>query len=206
MNLRVDLILEHEQRSASPVSLTFIVRLMAITLLSILVLVSLFFFKRMQDAASEFRGLNDNISSIKFKYDAHLSLKSKLTLQRGILAECQSWENGHVEWFGVLAAFERLVPMTVQLRDVKIERLNSTVNKKPVRLVTIHIKGKAVGDNAAQDIDKLRQDILKAPEFVKVIKEVVIPPGSFKMDPDPKASRTDRLFELVCRYLPMNYE
>lgn len=206
MNLRVDLILETEQRSASPVSLTFVIRLLAITLLSVLVLVSIFYFKRMQETASETRGLNNNISAIRFKYDAHLALKSKLTVQGGVLAECKSWEKGHIEWFAALAAIARLVPPTIQLRDVKIERINSTVNKKPVRLVTLYIKGRAVGENAAPDVDKLRQDILKTPEFVTAVKEVVIPAGSFKMDSDPRASKADRVFELVCRYAPMNYE
>ena len=53
----------------------------------------------------------------------------------------------------------------------------------------------------------LRQEIFRAPEFTgKVKAEVVIPQGSFKADNMPNASKTDRLFELICRYSPVNYE
>jgi len=193
MNLRVDLILETEQRSASPVSLNFIIRVVAITLLSVLVLVRL-------------RQYENNLEMIKGKHDAYLSLKANMVIKRAVLAECQGWENSRIEWCKVMDAFQRLVPATIQLRDVKVERLNSTVNKKPVRLFTINIKGKATTDNAANDVEKLRQDLLKAPEFAGRLKEVVIPQGSFKVDPAPAAAKTDRVFELVCRYNPVAYE
>jgi hypothetical protein len=70
----------------------------------------------------------------------------------------------------------------------------------------MQITGRATSTRADAEVDKFRQDLAKHPAIKPYLLEIVIPPGSFRQDPDPKAAKTDRLFELVCKYKPLKFE
>jgi hypothetical protein len=46
-------------------------------------------------------------------------------------------------------------------------------------------------------------DAFKQPSFAGVIESAILPPGAFRQDP---VAKTDRIFEIICKYVPRALE
>jgi Tfp pilus assembly protein PilN len=206
MNLRVDLILDTERRSALPVTFAFAVRLGALIAISLVVLLCLAFVKKYNDVNRDLRWAQDNLRASQSRYENILALKTSLAWQKSILAEFESWEQSRIPWHRLLRALQNYVPPTIQLTELRVDRVIKTIDKKPARVFKLQLKGKATTARADLDVDKLRNDILHSPAFANLLQDVEIPPGSFKQDPNPQAAKSDRLFELVCNFIPQVLE
>jgi flagellar basal body-associated protein FliL len=206
MNLRVDLIQVAERRSASLVSLSLFLRILTFTVISALVFVILVFGKHMRDVNEHLHWVNTSIKKIKPQYDEQIALTTNLNRQKDVLTEFQGWKSARLPVYEQLKAIQVLVPPTIQLTELRIDRVVQTVDKKTARVFKIQIKGRATSARADAEVDKFRQDLLKDPTLQPYLQEIAIPPGSFRQDPDPKAAKTDRLFELVCKYKPLKFE
>lgn len=206
MNLRVDLIQDNERRSASPVSLAFAIRILSFGIISALTLTVLIFGKRMSDVNEQLRWVNEDIKKIQTQYDEQIALTANLNRQKTALTELQGWESAHLPFYEQLKAIQRMIPPTIQLTEFHIDRVMQTVDKKAARVFQIKIKGRATSARADAEVDKLRLDISKDPAIQPYLQEIVIPPGSFRQDPDLKAAKTDRLFEIICKYKPLKFE
>jgi hypothetical protein len=206
MNLRVDLIQVAERRSASLVSLSLFLRILTFTVISALVFAILVFGKHMRDINEHLHSVNTSIKKIKPQYDEQIALTTNLNRQKDVLTEFQGWKSARLPVYEQLKAIQDLVPPTIQLTELRIDRVMQTVDKKTARVFKIQIKGRATSARADAEVDKFRQDLLKDPTLQTYLQEIAIPPGSFRQDPDPKAAKTDRLFELVCKYKPLKFE
>jgi len=206
MNLRVDLIQDSERRSASPVSIAFLIRILLFAAISALALAILIFGKQMRDVSEQLYWVKEDIKKLQPPYDAQIALTTELNRQKTLLAEFQNWKAVRLPFADQLTALQEMVPPTIQLTELRIDRVVQTVDKKPARVFKLHIKGRAVSARADAEVDRLRQSIAKAPAIQPFLQEIVIPPGSFRQDPDPKAAKTDRLFEIVLKYKPLKFE
>lgn len=206
MNLRVDLIEISERRSASPVSLAMFLRILTITLLAIIALVALLYGNRMREVREQLRVVKADIKQIKPQYDEQIALTTNLSRQKEVLGELKGWESARFPLYAQLKAIQGIVPPTIQLTELRVDRVLQTVDKKTARVFKMQIKGRATTSRADAEVDKFRQDLAKDPAIQPLLQEIVIPPGSFRQDPNPKAEKTDRLFEIVCKYKPMKFE
>lgn len=206
MNLRVDLIQVSERRSASRVSLALFLRILTFTVIAVILFIILVFGKHMRDVNETLRAVNAGIKKLKPQYDAQIALTTNLHRQKDILAEFQDWKTTRLPISSQLEAVQDIVPPTIQLTDLRIDRVLQTVDKKTARVFKMQIKGRATSARADAEVDKFRQDLAKHPAIQPYLQEIVIPPGSFRQDPDAKAAKTDRLFEIVCKYKPLKFE
>ena len=206
MNLRVDLIHETEQRSALPISIAFMVRTLIFTVVAALALTVIIFGKQMRDVTEQLHWVNEDLNKIQPQHDQQVALSTNLNRQKIILTELEGWKSARIPFSGQLLAIQELAPPSIQLTELRIERVVLTVDKKAVRVFKLLIKGRASSARADAEVDKFRQNLTKHPAFQPYLQEIIIPPGSFRQDPDPKATKTDRIFEIVCKYKPLKFE
>lgn len=196
----------HERRSASPISPAFIVRFGSAAVALALIVFSLVFVQKMRSTANTLKDVSTTLSQLKPQHEAQLAMSTNLNHQKAVLLELQGWSKSRLEWYPQFRAIQQLTPPTIQLTDMRTDSLIQTIDKKPTRIFKMSIKGRAVSARADTDVDTLRLAIQKAPEFSGILQEVQIPPGSYRQDPDPRAAKTDRIFEMVLKYKPRIFE
>jgi Tfp pilus assembly protein PilN len=202
--MRVNLMLDTEMRSASPVSLTMIIRTAAGTLIVLFLLLVLSLF-------TSFRALQNNVTytgqawkQTEPKYLAAVQLRSSLTQKIATLREIQGWRNTRITWGGQFETLETVIPPMVQLTEVIITQdLLLMSNNIPARVFELRLAGRtgAVGSEAS--VSEIREALVSQPPFDEMIETASIPPGSFRQDP---VNRSDRAFEIVCKYRPKLFE
>ncbi len=202
--MRVNLMLDTEMRSASPVSLTMVVRTLAGTLivLFLLLVISLF---------TSYRALQNNVTyaglawkQTEPKYLAAVQLRSNLTHKVATLREIQGWHNTRVTWGGQLEVLESVIPPMVQLTEVLVTQdLLLMSNDIPARVFGLRIAGRTGAAGSEAGVSELRDALVSQPPFDKMIETASIPSGSFRQDP---VNKSDRAFEIVCKYRPKLFE
>jgi hypothetical protein len=202
--MRVNLMLDTEMRSASPVSLTMVVRTLAgaLIVLFLLLVISLF---------TSFRALQNNVTyaglawkQTEPKYLEAVRLRSNLTHKVATLREIQGWRNTRIAWGGQLETLKSTIPPMVQMTElIVIQDLLLMSNNIPSRVFELRLAGRtgAVGSEAS--VSEFREALVSQPPFDKMIEAVTIPSGSFRQDP---VNKSDRAFEIVCKYRPKLFE
>lgn len=200
MNLRVDLILPAEQRSGSRITLAGLGRVASVTVpLILLVLAS--------SAAMRSRALHRDLDRVSAewqqtepRFKAALHLKEEILRRRAVLNEIEAWRKARVTWHQQLSAMQEIVPAEIQLTELKIDDMIQTVSNKPVRVFKLQLRGRTGGPESEQHVSRLRSALADDPRFNGAIAAADIPPGSFVQDPSPTAAKSDRLFQIVCKY------
>jgi hypothetical protein len=202
--MRVNLMLESELRSASPVSFTMFVRMVAGTgvVLFILLLASLF---------TSYRALQNNVryageswAQTEPKYIAALQLRSNLTLRAVTLKEIQGWRKTRIAWGGQLESLQTVIPPLVQLTELRVTQdLLVTTNNIAARVFELRLVGRTGALRSEANVSELREALASQPPFDTILESANIPAGSFRQDP---VNKTDRVFEIVCKYLPKPFE
>lgn len=201
MNLRVDLILESEQRSGSIVNLKSTMRIASIVGPIILLFISGSVFTNARRLNTELNMLEGQMEIAGPKQEAAAELKEDLATNLGILNELEGWQKSHMDWNEQLLGLQREVPATIQLDILRISQALQLIdNRIPARVFTLMLKGKAIGEDAEHDVDHLQRRMVKAPIFSSVMEEVEIPPGGFRAVIEKDGSKRDRIFQLNCTY------
>lgn len=201
MNLRVDLILESEQRSGSVVNLKSTMRIASIVGPIILLFIAGSVFTNARRLNTELNMLEGQMEIAGPKQEAAAELKEDLATNLGILNELEGWQKSHIDWNEQLLGLQREVPATIQLNVLRISQALQLIdNRIPARVFTLVLKGKAVGKDAEHDVDYLQRRLLKAPAFSSVMEKVEIPPGGFRAVIEKDGSKSDRIFQLDCMY------
>ncbi len=202
--MRVNLMLDVEQRSASPVSLVMVIR----TLVGTLILVALLLVTAL---FTSYRALQKNVSyadaawkQTQPKYLAALQLRSNLTYKITTLNEIQGWRKTRVAWGKELENIEAVVPSMVQLTELRVaQELLLTSNNIPARVFELRLVGRTGAIRSEENVSELQSVLAGQPPFDTLIETASIPPGSFRQDPVNKA---DRVFEIVCKCRPKLFQ
>lgn len=198
MNLRVDLILESEQRSASVVSLKFVIRLVAIVVPTILALLIVWAVSSFISIKKQVRNAEEAWKDTEPRQTAVQELRAKANVNLAMLQELEGWKKTHVDWNLHLQAVQRLFPKDLQLSSLTLTHvIQSTPKDGLSRQFVIVLKGTAFGSGADQNVQRLRRSIQKSAPFTNILEEAEV--KQFEADPQ---NRNNRLFQVECRYQP----
>lgn len=202
--MRINLILESERRSASPISLSMVIRAAVggVTVLVLMLAGSLL---------TSYRSLNVNVRSASEdwkrtepKYNAALQRRSDLDKKMATLKELQSWRDTRVAWGKQLMQLQQAISPLIQLTELRVTQdLLVMSNNVPARVFELRLAGRTGTQQSEATVSELREALAGWPPFDTFIETVNIPPGAFRQDPGSKADRT---FELVCRYYPRPFK
>jgi len=219
MNLRVNLIFEHERRDCRVVTFRFIAglggSLAALALATILggALVS----ARRQAASVETEQWAWD--RVQETYAQSKALSARRRQAETFFADLQVWSEARREWHETLSALAAAVPGTLQLTEIRLTRttvippapvpkVRRPGEKKPPppppppppHLATdLQLTGRTSSPTANADVACLRDAFASHP-LSNGVSSAVIPPGAFRQDPSPRAAPADRIFEIVCTY------
>jgi len=201
MNLRVDLILESEQRSASLVSPRMALRIAAVTGPAIvLALIGLAAFS-IFNLRSKVKLLEADWQLLEPRKNRAITLAERVTVNEEARAELEGWSSCHIDWNEQLSALQTAVPPNIHLSVLKIAQVLQLVDDiDPARAFSLSISGKAVGSTAEADIQTLKDRLVTAPAFTAAVETVRVP--EYKADPDNK---TNRLFRINCEYFTRTF-
>lgn len=195
MNLRIDLILESEQRSASLLDLKMIKRIGMIAGPAILALALIFGLLKATQQGRTLKRLEKQWAIDQPRVQEAAKWQEQMIKNRDRLTEIQGWKKSRIDWHKQLVAFAEITPENIQYT---VFRLNHSTTRKPGRAYSLRLEGLAVGEKAEDNVQNLVEEIEKGPFFKSFIKELVI--ADFRADPSPDAQKHDRRFSFDIIY------
>jgi hypothetical protein len=205
MNLRIDLILQSEQRSTSLFTPKTLGRLAATILpivLGALAAMAVFDSLRLK---SELKGLEAAWDKVGPREERALHLKEQAAANTEIEQELEGWRKSRVAWHGPLLAMMQTVPSTIQVRSLGVEqRLQLIGEGVPARASELLITGKATGADAEANVQRLKARLQKALSELDELTSAEV--TKYAADTSRGASKSDRVFEITCKYKAKTFE
>ncbi|MFZ4779869.1 MAG: hypothetical protein ACOYM3_31300 [Terrimicrobiaceae bacterium] len=195
--MHVNLMLESERRSASPVSLQMTIRIILGTLAAVFLMVLISVFSTHRALKNSVRYNEDEWVRTEPKYKAALQLRDDLARKTATLKEIQSWRESRIAWGRQLEYLQEVVPSAIQLTELRVTHdLLVMTNNVPARVFEMRLSGRTGALRSEADVSEFRQALSGQPPFDKFMEAVSIPPGAFRQDP---ATKSDRVFEITCK-------
>ena len=208
MNLRVDLILETEQRSASPVTVKAFLRIAYIVvpvLIAALIIIgvadSVSLNSRLKMKDAEWKDASP-------KKEEAIKLREQLTENMGVLQELESWNKARIDWSLLFLAihknYNRNMASTVQFTSVKtsvsvgtVELTGRSKSKESGRLFTLAAEGRSLGATAEKDVTSFKDFFLSDAAFSNQLEASEVT----RFDPDID-NKSNRVFRIECKFAP----
>jgi len=206
MNLRVDLILETEQRSGSAVNVQSIKRIATVVGPAVAILLLAVLVWKFIGVQHEHRILSAEWDMTEPQRDAADRQLKAFQVNVRILKELEGWEKARPAWNKQLDGLIRVVPTTIQLDTMRVSQ-NLQINEKknlPSRIFVLDLRGKAVGETAEDSVRQFEQSLRNRAPFKTGVASVKVP--VFGADPSKDADRNDRIFGINCAYKQMVFE
>ncbi|MCK5850941.1 MAG: hypothetical protein KAH23_08500 [Kiritimatiellae bacterium] len=202
MNLRVDLIFESEQRSASVFSPKSLMRIAIVVVPAIILLGAGTAVWKMVALRTECRNLEGRLEVTQnLKSDAK-ELSETLVINENIQKKLNWWIKSEINWSTQMLALQRIVPSTIQITTMQI---TESFKKGSSRIYLMKLKGKSRGATAADseaDVQRLARQIKSADGFKGMIGKTQV--KKFNKDTSARAEKNDRIFLIECTYKPRN--
>lgn len=202
--MHINLILENEQRSASPVTFAMFIRIVAGTLI-VLVLLGLFsVYFSYRELQNSVRYCDTEWVQTEPKFLAAQQLRQDLIARSAKLKEIQGWHTTRVEWGRQMDGVQALIPSLIQLTELKVSQdILMLSNNVPARVFELRLSGRTAAPRSEVNVSEFQTALFKVPPFDTFVESVNIPAGAFRQDP---LNKTDRVFEIVCKYNPRSFE
>jgi len=200
MSLRIDLILESEQRSASLVNVKSVTRIAAIAGPLLLLLGIAWMVIRFMAVKNRERMREAEWRVAEPKYEEAMKLNAEMKTNREILKLVKGWRDSGLAWAGQLAALRDTTPAQIQLVYLKSTEDVRAADGKTKRFLSLQLQGKAIGTNAQENVDGLRGSLAEAETFKPFLEKIDV--VEFKADTDKDADKHDRVFRIEGRYKP----
>lgn len=205
MNLRVDLILESEQRSGSIVTVKSLVRIVSILVPLIVVLLLSWQAYGVVRIKSELRSTEARWQSVEPLEKKAKELAQERQANEDQLAQLNGWRKSHIDWNAHLLQLFHSVPENIQLQNLRVSQaLQVTSNKAPARVFTLELRGKAFGAEAESSVNSFKRLLSDDPAFTNDLIKVEVP--LFGADTAAGAGKNDRVFEIRCGYRERLFE
>jgi len=199
MNLRVDLILESEQRSGSWLNPKSLLRMCSILVPVLVVAFLAMNFLAVDKLRRDLEDLQMDWDVTQPQWEKAKTLIDEFQSHREIAKEIQGWRLSRINWTGQLLGLMENVPANIKLDTLSVgHSLRLVDDKKPARAYTLATRGRAVGEDAQESVKALEKALRGAPAFTSVTAEVTVP--LFAADTSPDADPEDRVFEIRCAY------
>ena len=99
---------------------------------------------------------------------------------------------------------QQVIPPSIQLTEMRVTHdLLVMSNNVPARVFEMRLSGRTGALRSEANVSEFREALSGQPPFDKFMETVSIPPGSFRQDP---ATKSDRVFEISCKYIPRPLE
>jgi Tfp pilus assembly protein PilN len=208
MSLRINLILDSERRSASPIQPQTLVRMGIVVLALIPVLIGLALFTGHRRFRMELDRTRTEWTQAKPRYEEALRIKQDLARQQSLMKEISGYRATRIAWSEQLEGLRDVVPQVVQLTELHVSQQLLQSNGVPARAFELRLTGRAAGQQAEVSVRFLRDALAAREPFTPAVdtNSVSVPPGAFRQDPARGASKLDRVFEIVARYQPRRFE
>lgn len=205
MNLRVDLILESEQRSGSVIGVKSAMRIgLLVAPITVLVLVAVGFINVMRLNINA-RNIEKRWEIASEKQDEALKLESEFSANKSILKELQGWKGSHLDWHKQLLEIQRLAPNKTQFTVMRItQTLQLIKNNVVTRNFNMSITGKAITEKAGLNVNNFKNSLELSDFFEPTIESVIV--SEFSEDTDEGANKFDRIFKIDCIYKPREFQ
>jgi len=201
MNLRIDLILESEQRSATTLNLKLVGRVLLFalpTLLGLIILAATFSLIRLKgqlrDAEAQWLVDEPRMKAVQ-------EIRKQANANLAILQELESWKNSHVDWGNQLRGIQEVFPATLQLTTLTLADSIDPKIQPPTCNALITLRGKAFDTNADRDVQRLRRALQRTVFFTNLVTDAEV--RQFEWDP---ANRNNRLFQIAILYKPRAFQ
>lgn len=207
MNLRVDLILQTEQRSASVISVKSILRISIIIVPVILLLVFASSFLSNSKLVRDLHKLEVEWRSVEPQRADALRLLDAFKVNSDIKKELDGFKNSNISWNKQLTGLMREAPREIQIQKLRITHTLQLVDDIPARTFVLTLNGKAVGPKAADNVQLLLDRINRSESFELAVENAIIPEGSFTaVSTGTTVHEYDRNFQIDCKYKPRKLE
>jgi len=202
MSMRVNLILQSEQRNPSLFTPKLLLRILSFAVPALILMGAASLVMKVMGMGAECAKLEREWLKTGPKQEQAIKLTGQLNSNRRIRDELEGWHKAQMRWHGQLSALPRIIPAAVQLTELNVDQvLEATEKEKALaRSFTMQIRGRAVGRNADVMVDEIEQNLRTISEFAPLVESVEV--VSFMADTAKGASEDDRLFEIRCKFLP----
>lgn len=204
MNLRVNLIDEHEIRDCRIVTARFLGLLVGGLIVAVILIVLGGTMIASQRQASALKEETWKWERIKVEFKHAETLAARRQAIERMAADLEGWRTARHSWRDELTAIASLMPETLQLTDLRmtseITLPPDAASAKPPELgASLRLIGKTSSPTAEADVKRLRDAFSFSP-YSNSVASAVIPQGAFRQDPSGSAGSTGRLFEVLCAY------
>lgn len=204
MNLQVNLILEEEKRSPTIINRKFLIRMSMVigpALLAVIIGYAVVGVLRLRTEESD---LHARWKSLEPKKQASEKLASEVAKNVAVLKALEGWPASRLKMHEQLEGILQHTPPNIQLTSLTISHdLRVGDRSTTARFHTMNIDGRSVGANAEDNIQMLVQRLKSSPPFAGAIQNVTM---TGRADTSPAASRSDRIFSIICVYAPRYFE
>lgn len=210
MNYYVDLLVDDERRSASPISLGMVLRMGALLALALLVAAIMLLSFASRDVENRVLQAKLAWDKLKPQHEELLGLRAARNELRATFRQMEACQKSRLELGPELRQLQLGVPESIQLASLRINQFvgNQKTGAGATRSYEMRLSGKVAGDNPKQNVDNLIQYLSVAANTGQVAL-VVVPNNGFRKENirvSAGETRTDWFFDLVCGYRPRSFE
>lgn len=197
--MHINLIYEDEQRSSSPVSVWLMARVAMSATLFLIVFWIVMFTIGYRTLTRQVATLDSEWKYTDPKYKAAIHMRNELLDRMDTLKALQGWRDARIAWGAQLDSLGSIVPDVIQLTDIRVSQTVLVMsNNIPARVFEAKFSGRTAAARSEVNVVQF-QDGFKAKPFSRFVESAVLPSGAFRQDPVVKS---DRIFEIVCKYYP----
>lgn len=204
MNLRVDLILETEQRSASIFNLKTLIRLVIILVPSLIVVAFLVSFVGLLSLKNRAKQLDTELEIKQPKVARADTLSGEVAKNEKMKKELAGWRMSSIDWHRQFVEIMKITPKDMHFESLRASQSFQTENNLPVRKYGVTIAGTSKGDHSEDNVLLMKRSLTVSDFFSKFMNPPEVP--VFKQDETPGAKKTDRIFRIECNYKPRTME
>ena len=205
MNLRVDLILDTEQRSGTVFNAKAVVRMSSAIAPLLLVMLAFYTFLGMRKVTGELSMLEAEWNAAKPRKIRAEEIAAQREVNGAIRSEIEGWKTSRMAWSEQLLGLMRRVPSSIQMHRLRTTQALHLIDEKlPARVFAMTLEGKAVGGLAEDNVQAMRRQLAEGPPFEESVSEVKV--AKFAQDPSGDAVKTDRIFTIELTYEPRAFE
>lgn len=206
MNLRVDLILESEQRSGNVLNPRSLTRVMSIAVPVLVVAIVVGNVMRVRHLERQVQRMEAIWADLHPKQESAKARQGHMIANRGRLAEVELWQSTRLTLSPIFDALRDTVPTTMQLVELHwTEEFAVADRRGTMRGHRLVIAGKADGISAKDDVERLTWTLMNEAPFSNVVANAFVPPGEFKADSAPGAPESRRQFRIRCEMDPIAF-
>ncbi len=200
MNLRVDLILETEQRSASIFNLKTLTRAVCIIIPSIVAAFFLVSFLGYWSLKTTVKDMKTEEEIKQPKVARADALRAEVDQNEAIKNELQGRRESAVDWHRQLVELMKVIPQEMYFDSLRVSHTFGSENNVTFRQFDMTISGKSKGSKSEDNVLMVKRSLTVSDFFKRYTNPPEVP--VFKQDVDPGARKTDRIFRIECRYKP----